>query len=180
MKYYILKQKDWSEIESGGKQIPFEYSQNVEALVEGKLKGSHPIFIGTMERAFYSSHPVVSEEFKTLLTQEAIEGIQFIEFEAHKGDLEDEDFESDEKLKCFYIKFDRLSNCINLEKSKLLMIQGKIRSTEKLVLKDKNLTAFCMLEEYQSTIFVNEYMKTKLEKSGLKGIKCIDTDTFTR
>jgi len=178
MKYYLLESKSVDD----GILIPMEYSGSVQKIIEEGVSRKIK-YVRNQDRAIYDpSNLVISESFKNFLINEKIEEISFIEFDAIKGDPEDDDDELDEAngtLKCFVLKLERLSDCIDLEESDVVIIGGRIRRTNKLVLKKENLKSFCMVDEYRSNILVSEEMKEKLENSGLKGLKFIDTEGFS-
>ncbi|UUC44485.1 imm11 family protein [Flavobacterium cerinum] len=160
MKYYFLKHI----INEGDIYIPFEYGDSITLLRDNKDSKLKKIpFVGKKETDYYAvTGHVISNHFKTFLELNTIPNIEFIPitFENKKK----------EELKAYAIKFTTTEDCIDPEKSDVVILLDTIREINKISFKKDFNMKFFLIKGYDYEIVVDNDMKEAMEKSNLKGI----------
>ena len=160
MKYYFLKHI----INEGDIYIPFEYGDSIELLRNNKDSKLKKIpFTGKNETDYYSAAGhIISNYFKKILEANKIPNIEFtpIDFVNKKNKI----------LNTFSIKFTDTEDCINYEKSDIVIILDKIREINKIYFKEDFNLKFFLIKGYDYEIVVNNDFKEEIEKSNIKGV----------
>lgn len=160
MKYYFLKHI----INEGDIYIPFEYGDSIELLRDNKDSKLKKIpFVGKNETDYYSvTGHVVSNDFKNFLEINKIPNIEFVPIDFLN--------KKNKKLSAFSIKFANTEDCIDYEKSDIVIILDKIREINKIYFKKNFNAKFFLIKGYDYEIVVNNDLKNEMEKNNIKGI----------
>lgn len=163
-KYYFLE-RDYTE---GDIIIPFEYHQSLELVLDGKESKLKTIpYIGSNESDYITSGiNVFSKRFKEFIESMNIEDVAFIPIVIAQKDKNEKEF--------YLLKCNTFEDCIDYEKSDVVIIQGLIRKINKLKLKGDFNKLLFQIKGLKLRIAVNEAMKTAIEQNKFKGIKFLE------
>lgn len=163
-KYYFLE-RDYTE---GDIMIPFEYHQSLELVLGGKESKLKTIpYIGDIDSDYITSGMnVFSKHFKEFIASMNIENVVFIPIVIAQNDKSEKTF--------YLLKLNTFEDCIDYEKSDVVIIQDLIRKINKLKLKGDFDKLLFQIKGLKLRIAVNEAMKIAIEQNKFKGIKFLE------
>lgn len=167
MSKYFFLERDYSE---GDIMITFEYHQSLELLQESKESKLKTIpYIGINDSDYITSGiNVFSHKFKDFIESMNIKNVNFIPITISQENYHRKDF--------YLLKFTENEDCIDYEKSDIVIIQGLIRKINKLKIKDDFNNFFFQIKGLKLRIAVNEKMKQGIESKNFHGIKFVEIE----
>ncbi|REC51321.1 MULTISPECIES: imm11 family protein [Chryseobacterium] len=167
MSKFFFLERDYSD---GDIMITFEYHQSLELLQEGKESKLKTIpYIGMNDSDYITSGMnVFSQKFKDFIESMNIKNVNFIPITISQENHQRKDF--------YLLKFTQNEDCIDYEKSDIVIIQGLIRKIKKLKIKDDLNNFFFQIKGLKLRIAVNEKMKQGIESKNFHGIKFVEIE----
>ena len=171
MNYYLITH----DIYENDIYVNIEQQGSLQLLSEGKIpKITKTYYAGKNFTDYISLGGFgISDKAMYFLKSECNDNVSFISTVIYSRD-------NDEPLNIYLTKINQEVDCIDYEKSDLFMLNDKkIRRIKKLIFKDNIIEKIFRVNGLKNRIFVNENLKEKMIKIGLKGFEFIPIEKFT-